>query len=171
MNQTKARTAATGGVLLALSLVTLYGATFIPGIELTLYAISSFYIAFVIIEISVSAGFLFYIASVLLAFILIPDKIGLIPYALFFGLYGIIKLLIERLKKLPQPIEILIKLIFCNTMLILGFHLFGELFLGNIQVPDIALPVILIGAQVFFLAYDYIYTLVIGFYLKRRPKA
>ena len=171
MNQTKTKTAATGGILLALSVVTLFGATFVPGIELTLYALSSFYVAFAMIEISQSAGWIFYIASVLLAFILVPDKSGLIPYAFFFGLYAIIKLYIEKSKKFPQPLEIFFKLVFCNAMFALSFILFGELFLGPIQVPEVALPIILGGAQIFFLAYDYIFTLVIGFYLKRRPKA
>ncbi|HHU17724.1 MAG: hypothetical protein ACOX4V_10215 [Anaerovoracaceae bacterium] len=171
MNQTKTKAVAISGIFLALSIVTLFAATIVPGIELTLYALSSFYIAFVMIEISLSAGWIFYIASVLLALILVPNKSGLIPYVLIFGLYSIIKLYIEKSKKLPLAVEILLKLIFFNGMVALGVTIFGELFLGNIQVPDFALPVILIGAQIFFLAYDYIFTLVIGFYLRQRSKA
>ncbi|HVI39245.1 MAG TPA: hypothetical protein VM577_01170 [Anaerovoracaceae bacterium] len=161
----------TSGILLALSTITLLGATFVPGIELTLYALSSVYAAIIIIEFSVSTGWLFYFASVILAFILVPNVAGLIPYTIFFGIYAMIKYYIENLKKFSQPVEIIIKLVFCNLMFALGFIFFGTVFTGAIQIPNVALPIILIGAQVFFLAYDYILTLVIGLYLKRRPKA
>lgn len=171
MEKKTTKTVATGGVLLALSIVTLFAATWIPGIELTLYTISSFYVAFIMIEISQGAGWLFYAASLMLGFMIIPNKTGIIPYALFFGLFAMVKFYIERSKKLPQPAEIILKLLFCNLSFISGIVLFGELFLGTIRVPDVALPILFIGAQIFFLAYDYLFTLVINFYLKRRPKA
>jgi len=170
MEKSTTKTVATGGVFLALSIATLFAATTIPGIELTLYTVSSFYVAFVILELSVKAGWLFYFASVILTFIVVPNKSALIPYAIFFGLYGIVKYYIENFKKTKQPIEIIFKLIYCNIMLFLGYWIFGELFFGTINLPDFALPVLIFGAQIFFLAYDYIFTLVIGFYLKSRPK-
>ncbi len=167
-NLTKA--VATGGVLLALSVATLFGATFVPGIELTLYALSSLYVAIIMIEISNSSGWLFYFASVLLSFLIVPNKGGVIPYAFYFGLFAIIKYYIENSKKFSQAIEIVLKLLFSNLMFIAAFLFFGELFTGAINIPDIAFPIIIIGAQVFFLAYDYIFTIVIAFYVKRRPK-
>ncbi len=160
----------TGGVLLALSAATLFGASFVPGIELTLYALSSVYVAILIIEFSPGAGWLFYFASLLLAFVLVPNKAGIVPYAILFGVYPIIKYYIEKPKKLPQVVEIILKLFFCNLMFAFGFMIFGAAFTGTIKIPDAALPVLAGGAQVFFLAYDYLLTLVIGFYLKRRPQ-
>jgi hypothetical protein len=161
----------TAGVLLALSAATLFAATIVPGIELTLYALSSVYVAIMIIEFNPNAGWLFYFGSVMLAFVIVPNKGGLIPYTIFFGIYALIKYYIENYKKLSQPVEIVLKLVFSNLMFILGFLFFGTMFTGSIEIPDIALPIILIGAQVFFLFYDFILTLIIGFYLKRRPKA
>ena len=171
METLKTKKIATGGILLALSLVTLLGATFVPGIELTLYALSTVYVAVMIIEFSPRAGWLFYSASVIVSLILVPNKAGIIPYAIFFGIYAMIKYYIESIKKIHQWLEIIFKLIICNTLLGLGFVSFGEIFTGAIQVPDLAFPIIIIGSQVFFLAYDYILTLVIGFYQKQRPKA
>jgi len=162
------RAIATSGIFLSLSIVTLFIATFIPGIELTMYTISSFYVAFVMVEIGARGGWLFYVASLLLAVLIIPNKAGLIPYAMFFGLYGIAKYYIERLHKLP--LEIPLKLIFFNLAFGIGFVFFKELLLGVIEVPDITFPIIIIGAQIFFLIYDYLFTLAIGFYLKQRPK-
>lgn len=162
---------ATGGVLLALSIATLFGAVIVPGIELTLYALSSVYVMVIILEFTVNTGWIFYLASVLLTFIVIPNKAGLIPYAIFFGIYAMIKYYIEDFRKISGVLEIILKLVFCNLMFFLGFLVFGEMFTGAIQIPEIAFPIIIAGAQVFFLAYDYILTLMVGFYLKRRPKA
>lgn len=162
---------ATAGVLLALSIATLFAAAFVPGIELTLYALSTVYVAIIVIEFTPNTGWLFYFASVMLSFILVPNKGALIPYALFFGVYAMIKYYLETFKKIPQPVEIILKLVFFNLMFTLGFLFFGAIFTGSINIPDLALPIVLIGAQVFFLLYDYILTMIIGFYLKRRPKA
>lgn len=170
METLKTKKVVTGGVLLALSAVTLLGASFVPGIELTLYALSSVYVIIMIIEFSPGAGWLFYFASLLLAFVLVPNKIGIVPYAIFFGIYAIVKYYIEKTKRLHQVVEVLLKLVFSNLMFALGFLAFGAAFTGAIQIPDVAFPFLVAGAQVFFLAYDYILTLVIGFYMKRRPK-
>jgi hypothetical protein len=170
METLKTKKLATGGVLLALSAATLFGASFIPGIELTLFALSSVYVVIMIIEFSPGAGWLFYFASILLAFVLVPNKIGIIPYVIFFGIYAFVKYYIEKSQKLPQAVEIILKLVVSNLLLFLGFLGFGTAFTGTIQLPDAALPVLAAGAQVFILAYDCILTLVIGFYLKRRPK-
>lgn len=162
---------ATSGVLLALSIATLFGAVIVPGIELTLYALSSVYVMVIILEFTVNTGWIFYLTSVLLTFIVIPNKTGLIPYAIFFGIYAMIKYYIENFRKISGIVEIILKLVFCNLMFFLGFLVFGEMFTGAIEIPEIALPIIIAGAQVFFLAYDYILTLMVGFYLKRLPKA
>lgn len=170
MDKNRTKMIAASGILLALSVVTLFAATFVPGIELTLFALSSAYVAFVLIEFKHGAGWIFYIASVLLSFVLVPNKAALIPYALFFGVFPIIKYYIEKRRKLPQVAEVLLKLVFFNGMFAAGFYLFGEAFTGSLQIPDLAFPLIIAGGQIFFLAYDYILSLIIGFYMKRRPK-
>ena len=161
---------ATAGVLLALSIATLFAATTVPGIELTLFAFSTVYVAIMIIEFTPNTGWLFYFGSVMLSFVLVPNKSAIIPYTIFFGMYAMIKYYIENFKMIKQPIEIILKLLFFNLMFLFGFFFFGMLFIGTIHVPDVSLPIIIIGAQAFFLLYDYILTLLIGFYMKRRPK-
>lgn len=171
MENINAKKIAVAGVLLALSVVTLFGATFVPGVELTLYTLTSAYVAMIVIEYNAATAWLFYIASVLLSALLVPNKGGLIPYVIFFGVYAIIKYWIEKSKKLSRPLEIILKLLFCNAMIGLGYVFFAAAFTGAIRLPDAAWPILLAGAQLFFLAYDYVLTLVIGFYLKRRPKS
>lgn len=161
----KTKDVALGGVLLALSLATLFIASFIPGVELSLFALSSFYIIIMVIRTSAKGGWIFYAASFLLAFLLIPNKIALIPYGMFFGIYGLIKYYIERIEK--QTAEVLLKLLFFNGSWGISFYIFKDVFLGNIKLPDYSPAVLVIGIQVLFLFYDYILTLLIGFYQKR----
>ncbi len=163
---------ATAGVLLALSIATLFAASFVPGVELTLYSLSSVYAAIMVIEFTVNTGWLFYFASVMLTWLVLPNKAALIPYTIFFGMYPMIKYYIEfYLKKFPQVVQFILKLAYCNAIFFLGFSFFGIAFIGSLHLPEFAMPVLIAGGQVFFLFYDYIMTLIIGFYLKRRPKA
>ncbi|MDP4092558.1 MAG: hypothetical protein Q8920_04285, partial [Bacillota bacterium] len=81
-----------GGILLALSAVTLFLATTLPTSRFALYALSSFYVAVFIMEFGIKAGWIFYTASCLLGFIAVRGGIsGWVLYILFFGLYSTIK--------------------------------------------------------------------------------
>lgn len=156
---------ALGGVMLALQMATLFLAGFVPGIELTLYALSSLYAAIIIIETNISGGLLFYIASVLLALLIIPNKAAILPYIFFFGIYAVIKLMIEKIGK--QLIEIPLKLVFFNTSIGAGIILFKSMFLGNINLPEYSNLLLVLGGQLLFLLYDYLFTLLVAFYKKR----
>lgn len=160
-----AATITLGGVLLALSMVTLFLAGVVPGLELSLYALSSFYIAAMVIESKGTGGLVFYAASVLLAFLILPNKAVLLPYAFFFGLYGLVKYYIEQIRK--TPLELVLKLLFFNLSCGLGLYFFQSMFLSNINLPKAPLILIILGVEAVFLVYDFVYTLVIGFYNQR----
>lgn len=164
----KTKTAALGGILLALSTATLFLAGVIPGVELTLYAVSSVYTAIMILETNGKAGGLFYIASGLMALIILPNKAAVLPYLFFFGIYGVVKYYIEKIGK--QPVEICLKLLYFNLSMGVGILLFRTLFLANFQLPDYGNYLLILGAQLVFLLYDYIFTLLIAFYKRRFPK-
>ena len=78
------RKVALGGILLALTVIILYAESVMPTSKLSLYALSSFFVSVIVIESGIRAGWIFYVASSLLALIIIPDKIALIPYLVFF---------------------------------------------------------------------------------------
>jgi hypothetical protein len=109
------RTTALNGILAALVVIILYGESIIPTAKLSMYALSSFFIAIVTIESGIRASWLFYVVTSLLALIIIPDKIGLVPYYVFFGIYGIVKHYAENTQKLI--LEYAIKLIYFNICL------------------------------------------------------
>ncbi|MCX7843523.1 MAG: hypothetical protein N2489_10725 [Clostridia bacterium] len=155
------------GILLALTVITLFVESIAPTNRLSLYALSSFFIAVVIIEAGVKAAWSFYFASCILSFIIVQSKIELIPYAVFFGVYGIIKLYIEKINNIV--IEYLLKLLFFNLVAILSFLMLKELILPGFRLP---LPwwIVLLAAEAAFIVYDYVYSLAIGFYLNRLKK-
>ncbi|GAB1475427.1 hypothetical protein MASR2M70_02590 [Bacillota bacterium] len=154
--------------MLALQMVTLFITGFVPGIELTLYALSSFYASVIIIETNIKAGILFYFASSLLAMLIIPNKSAVLPYIFFFGAYAIIKFFIEKIGK--QIIEIPLKLLAFNICIGAGIILFKSAFLGNISLPEYSNMLLIPAAQLMFLLYDYIFTLLIAYYRRRFSK-
>ena len=171
---------ALGGILLALTVMVLYAESLTPTGRLSLYALSSFFVSVIVIESGIRAGWLFYAGTSLLAFLLIPDKIGLLPYVFFFGLYGIIKSYTERT---PRVMELLLKIAFFNLALVLAWIFAREMFLGKaaltlpkeiifgkITIP-IPIAVVILGLQVVFFIYDWVYSLFIQTYREKIRKA
>ena len=163
--KTKTSTIALGGICLALTLVFVFIGSIVPGIELTMFAISSLFVAVMIMESGVRGGIILYAAAVLLGLILVPNKLAMIPYGFFFGYYGILKYFIEKLPK--GLLQIIIKLAFFALVMCAGILAFKELLLGSISLPDYPTAILIIAGIVMMLLYDYIYTLLINFYLKR----
>ena len=160
----KTKRTAMSGLLLALAIIFLYAESILPTARLSLYALSSFMVSIIIINYSAKVGWIFYIASCLLALIVIPDKIGIIPYVAFFGVYGIIKFYIEKLgKRLP---EYLLKLLFYNLVLVLGLLFMREFLFESVKFSG-SLWILAVLSEIVFLIYDYVYSLFIGFYTSR----
>ncbi|HOJ10155.1 MAG TPA: hypothetical protein PK733_06135 [Clostridiales bacterium] len=155
---------ALNGILGALTVICLLLAAILPTTKLSLYAFSSFFVSIIIMEYKVAAGWAFYIATNLVAFIVVPDKIRIIPYTVFFGLYGIIKYYTERIKN--APLEYILKYLYFNLCLAAAVFLVEKLFLvsENIKLPLWAAVIIF---QFVFLLYDYAYTLFIKYYISR----
>lgn len=160
---------ALSGIFLALVIIALYLESFVPTGRLSLFALSSFFVSIIVMESGIKAGWLFYIASSLLAFLVVPDKLGLIPYFAFFGLFGIIKYYTEKQRSLI--IEFILKYIYFNLCLGLAYFFFKELFA---EQAELRLPwwILIAALEIAFLFYDYIYSLFIQFYrnrLRRMP--
>lgn len=154
-----------GAILSAFSLMLLLGAQIIPGVELTFYALASVLPAFMIIEMKGKGGFALYIVVSLLAFFLLPNKLAVIPYIMFFGIYGIIKYYIE---KLNSPVmQILAKAVVFMGMFTVAYFFSKGLFFANINLPELATPLLYIGALLMLFLYDAIFTEIINLYLKK----
>lgn len=152
---------ALGGILGALAVICLFLAVVLPTNRLAFYALSSFFSSIVIIESGLKAGWLFFAATTLLSAIIIPDKVGVVPYVIFFGIYGIIKFYIERLNKIV--LEYLLKYIYFNLCVVFAIIMIKQFFVQSISV---AIPwwAVILALEVIFFIYDYVYTLFIAYY-------
>ena len=155
------KTIALSGILLALVILALYAESLTPTAKLSLYALSSLFVSIIVIESGIRAGWIFYFASSLLAFIIVPDKLGLVPYFVFFGIYGNMKYYIEKLKKII--FEYILKLAYFNLCLLLALIVIKE-FLMEAVIISLPWWLIVLGLEVVFLIYDYAYTLFIQYY-------
>jgi hypothetical protein len=84
------------GVLLAVSIIILYFASFVPSVENVAMAVAGALVYIVAVRLSAGVGAIFYVASVLFALLLVPVKFAVLPYIFAFGPYGILKPLIEK---------------------------------------------------------------------------
>jgi len=163
------------GILLGLNMIILFGATTLPGIEMTLYALSSFVTAIIVMKASPKSAAVFYVATVLLAGVLLPNKLAILPYVLFFGYYGIAKYYIEKMPcgKLKdihkQAVELICKIAVFAAAFGIGILIFKESFTSGLSIPDLPVFIICIAAVVVFVVYDYVFTLILV-YIKRLIK-
>lgn len=155
------------GIFAALAVILLFFATVLPTSRISLFVLSSFFVSVIILEYGVLNGWTFYIVSSLVAFIVVPSKHELFPYAVFFGLYGIIKFYIEKIDGIV--LEYVLKIAFFNVSLTSAVIFVKEFFFEAVRVDFPWLVVILI-LQVVFVIYDYVYTLFIQWYKNKIRK-
>lgn len=158
----KSRYIAESGFLAALIVIILYAASILPISKLTVLTVASCLIPISIIRTSIKNTILVYIASSVLSFFLVPINIA-VSYALFFGVYGILKHFTEKIRNLP--LELWLKLIGFNALLFI-IYLITKSFIG-LELPKYSLWILWIIAQIAFLIYDYALTLIISFYLSK----
>lgn len=145
-----------GGILLAVNIILLLFLNIIPTNTLLIMGLASLPISIVIMEFGPKSGVAFYIASIVLGFIVMTNKSHWVIYVFTFGVYGLIKYIIER--DLPVYVEILLKLVFANIVLV---------FLYFILKPFLYIPVklgLIAMFEVVFILYDYMYSSFIDYY-------
>lgn len=154
-----------GGICLALAVIFMFGASFVPGIELTLFLISSVFTAVMIIETGVGGGLLLYAGASLLGLILVPNKLALVPYIFCFGYYAILKYYIEKIKS--GILQLTLKVIYSAAIVCIGLILFRSVISAGIHLPDYPLAVLIGGGIVMMLLYDFALTFIINWYMRR----
>lgn len=146
------------GVLLSLNQLFIILSSVIESNTIILMSLAALMVGVVIVEFREKAGIIFYLASVLLGYILTFDKVEFITYISFFGLYSIIKHYIE-IKIFNKYISYVIKLIFFNTSLFVMYKMV------RLFIPFNMFWWMIIGAQVLFFIYDYAFTMFINYYI------
>lgn len=162
----KAKEITLSGILTGLTIVILYLNLLLPISTISILTLASLLIPIALIRGSMKSAILVYVSSSIIGLFILPLNI-MILYILFFGIYGIVKFYIEKINKLP--LEIFIKLIFFNIILLLSFFVFKAFI--PIEITKLPIEIFLIIAEIVFLVYDYALTLLISFYLQRiHPK-
>ena len=157
----KAKDIALGGVLVALTIVTLYLTLLIPTNTIAIMTLASLYIPICLIRSNIKTSIFVYVASTIVSLFILPINYS-IMYALFFGIYGLVKHFIEKLNKIA------IKLVFFNVVLTIGL-LTLELFGVNIDMK-FSVGIMYLLAQPVFLVYDYALSALITMYYKKFHK-
>lgn len=153
------------GVYMAMAVALLFFATIMPGIEMSIYALAGLVLGLVILETGIKSGMFHYAGTLILSFIIIPNKVAILPYATFFGIYGFVKFYIEKIKSALW--QLILKVCFFIIMFSTIFLGFKEVLFANVELPDISKGLLFIGGLIMFVLYDYIYTLGMNLYLKR----
>ena len=144
------------GVLLAVHTILLVLINIIPMNTLFIMGIASLIISIIIMEFGPKSGVVFYLASIILSFLVINNKSHWVLYNLTFGVYGLIKYIIEQDRSIY--LEYILKIIFANILLMITYFILK----GFIYIPINIL--IIIAFQVVFMIYDSVYTKFIDYY-------
>ncbi len=161
----KTKSIALCGLATALAVMFTVLGSIIPGAEMTCYAVAGLFSGIVIMEVGLRGGILVYVAVLLLSFIFVPNKLAILPYGMFFGIYAFIKFFAEKLKK--SLTQICAKAFFFVAESIIIIYFFKELFLGNSKIYDFPIWAIVLIVVIAFFVYDYIFTLAVNLYRKR----
>ena len=157
------------GVLAALSLVLLLLAAVSPSGRMGIVAVAGLVNAAAVISGGLHAGLLCWAVAGILGLILSPDKGNVLLYLVFFGLYPMVKSLIEQLRK--APLEWLCKLAFFNVVLTFCWFVLRDVLLAGLPAVFEQLWVLYVGVNVVFLIYDYGFSKLVMFYAARIDKA
>ena len=156
------RKIAYGGILLALNCIILLLINIIPINTLFLLGLASLPIAVVIMEYGPKAGVIFYIGSVLLSFMLMANKSQWILYIFTFGIYGLVKYIIEKGRSFLQ--EYIMKLIAANILIVITYFILKFF----VYIPVNLITIIVF--EITFIVYDFVYSKFIDYYNEKLRK-
>lgn len=157
------------GVLTALSLVFLWISAVAPAGRLGLVAVAGVFPAGAVVSAGLGAGFFCYGATGLLGLILLPAKSSAVLYLLFFGLWPMMKSLLERLNS--RFLEWAGKLAVFNVILSVCWFGLRSLFLPFLPPVLDAGWMVYAAGNVAFVIYDLGFSKLIAFYVARVDRA
>lgn len=156
-------------ILGAVSLILVYAASLLPSGRWGVVAVAGLFPAAAVISVSLKAGLLCWAGVSVLAFLLLPDKFCALLYCALFGLYPIVKSLIERLRRIP--LEYVLKLAFFNGAFTLIFLVMRRAVLDSLPSVLSTVWVLYAVGNAVFLLYDFGFSKLIGFYIARIGRA
>lgn len=167
--QNKAAKVAYPAVLGALSLIFIYAGSVAPTGNWGFVAIAGLFPAAAVISVSMKAGFLCWGGVSILSLLVLPGKFCAFLYAVLFGLYPMIKALIERLRR--RAPEYVLKLVFFNAAFTLIYLVMRTAVLDSLPAVLGTTWLLYLVANIVFLLYDFGFSKLISFYIARIGRA
>lgn len=155
-------------IMSALTIVCLFGSAYLPTGRIALLAITSMCVLVTVAESGVKLAWLQYVATSLLALLLIPFKFQVLIFVALLGYYPILKLHIEKINILW--LEWLVKVLFFNALLIVVYFIFKYFLLQHISfgaIFDIVISntwIVVLIAEIVFVVYDYLLSFFAHYY-------
>ncbi|MDF2881338.1 MAG: hypothetical protein K0R54_1895 [Clostridiaceae bacterium] len=163
MAKNNASNIAKGGILTAIGVICVYGSNFFPINKAFILIIASALIPMAVVSTNILTSIMVYLATTLLSILISGLNIAVLAYALFFGIYGICKYFIEKIRRLP--FEIIIKFVFFNLSLLIFSLIIKSFFIGSIKLKY-PIYILIILCEVSFWIYDYALTIFISYLSK-----
>lgn len=160
----KTRKIALTGILSAFIVIVLFLESIVPTGRLGFYVLAGFILSIVMLEAGVKWAWAAYVVTCASGLLLIPEKLNVLPYVLFFGIYTILKFHIESLRK--PWLEILLKFAAFNLFLWPAWSI-AKVFLPPSLTQGTMIIVAGIILQVVFAIYDILFTAWIRFYFEK----
>lgn len=154
-------------ICLALTVIFLYAAATLSTGKIAALGLASLLCGICVSRFGVRYGVALYVGASILALLLLPNKMFALLYVLFAGYYPIVKLYIEKLRRLWA--EWILKLLFFDVILII-LYIIVKLFFMPVLTSTLALLVLrylgpaIVILQVVFIIYDWILSYMIGYY-------
>lgn len=150
-------------IISVLSFIALYFSAILANFSLVAFAISILILCVTVDECGPRWGLISGIVVGLLGFIFMPNKMILLPYALYFGYYPVLKLYIERINK--TWIELILK-VGSFSLAMLAVYAIARLFIPANEIMDSPIYVMAGLLEVTFLLFDRAVTQNIALYRK-----
>lgn len=158
------RKIALAGILSAFIILVLVIESIAPTGRLGFYVLAGFILSVVLLECGVKWGWASYLISSAAGLLIIPEKLNVLPYIMFFGVYTLLKFHIESLRK--PWLEILLKFAAFNLFLWPAWSIV-KVFLPPVLTKGTMLIAAGIVSQVVFAIYDILFTAWIRFYFEK----
>ncbi len=146
-----ARRIALMGLLLAFNSIIYILVNYIPTNTIALLVLASLPALVVVIEFGLRDGALYTLGTIILAFILIGNKVHFVTYLLTFSTYPLIKALVEKIKSFR--LELGVKLAYANLVFLVAYLVYGQFIVINDLISKY-IPLTLLVYNICFLIYD-----------------
>lgn len=156
---------ALGGLLTALGVVILFLSSALPVMKAGMAAIAGVVTAIAVVRLGIGGGIFTWIATSVLALLLLPVKSAALLFALFFGPYALVKNQVER--HLHGKLQWIPKLLFCTVVSALLLQFSAQILELLPRAWAAMLPVAVVVIDLIFIVYDVVFSKLIAYFIVR----